>query len=205
MVLVAILLIAFLCFYQFWFLRLPDRNIVKDDSLYLSPANGLVVSINHFNSDSFLVLKKKFGAVHLWTKDVDSAGYIISIQMDPTNVHYQRMPKDAKVISKNFVKGGFNNALQSNNDFGIRFENENNQILFESKNGKKFKLVQISGFVARRIEDYVEQYQELKQGDVYGLIKLGSQVTVILPDDITIATKVGETVIDGESILAKDK
>ncbi len=205
MVLVAILLIAFLCFYQFWFLRLPDRNIVKDDSLYLSPANGLVVSINHFNSDSFLVLKKKFGVVHLWTKDVDSAGYIISIQMDPTNVHYQRMPKDAKVISKNFVKGGFNNALQSNNDFGIRFENENNQILFESKNGKKFKLVQISGFVARRIEDYVEQYQELKQGDVYGLIKLGSQVTVILPDDITIATKVGETVIDGESILAKDK
>ena len=57
--------------------------------------------------------------------------------------------------------------------------------------------------LARRIVDYVEPGQKVKQGDVIGLIKLGSQVTVILPHNVKIDTKLGETVIDGESVLGE--
>jgi phosphatidylserine decarboxylase precursor-related protein len=59
--------------------------------------------------------------------------------------------------------------------------------------------------MARRIEDYVQPDQNVKQGDVIGLIKLGSQVTVILPHNTIIKTKVGETVTDGETVIAEIK
>lgn len=91
------------------------------------------------------------------------------------------------------------------NDLGIRFENEHNEILVANTNGDKFKLVQIAGFVARRIVDFVEPNQEKKTGELIGLIKLGSQVTVILPNNYLPKVEVGETVIDGETILGEKK
>lgn len=204
-IILLIISVSCLLFYRFWFLRLPQRNIVENSANYISPANGTVVSIHHFNEDSFKIEKEKFGFVNMWTTDVDTSGYIISIQMNVTNVHYQRAPKAGKIIATKAVAGSFKNALIDDNDFGIRFQNEHNTILFEDNNKHRYKIVQIAGFLARRIEDFVNPGQTINQGDVVGLIKLGSQVTVILPNDVVIKTKVGETVIDGETILATDK
>jgi phosphatidylserine decarboxylase len=88
------------------------------------------------------------------------------------------------------------------NELGIRFENEHNEILLENSEGEKFKIVQISGFVARRIVDFVELGKQKKKGDLIGLIKLGSQVTVVLPQGYTPNVEIGVTVTDGESVLA---
>ena len=90
------------------------------------------------------------------------------------------------------------------NEYGTRFENEHNEMLFESASGKKYKVVQIAGFLARRIEDYVQTEQQVKQGEIIGLIKLGSQVTVIFPHDVTPIVKVGEVTIDGETVIGKE-
>ena len=57
--------------------------------------------------------------------------------------------------------------------------------------------------MARRIVDFIQPNQQVKQGDVIGLIKLGSQVTVILPHNVKVDATVGETVIDGESVLGE--
>jgi phosphatidylserine decarboxylase len=46
--------------------------------------------------------------------------------------------------------------------------------------------------------------QVVKQGDVIGLIKLGSQVTVLLPHDVTVLVKNGDVTVDGETILGKE-
>ena len=200
-----ILVIAFLAFYKFWFLRLPDRKIPHDSHVFVSPANGTIVSVSSWNKESLVVTKEQFGAINVWTKDVDSAGYMISIQMDPTNVHYQRAPMDGKFISKVYTKGSFNNAVQMSNEYGIRFENEHNEILLETPRGTKYKVVQIAGFLARRIEDYLQPNQTLKQGDVIGLIKFGSQITVLLPHTAHVQAKKGDVVIDGESVLAVEE
>lgn len=87
-----LLVIVFAGFYRFWFLRCPERNIPQAENIFVSPANGKIVSITKFNQEWINVTKEKFGVVHLWTKDVDTAGYIVSIQMTPVHVHYQRMP-----------------------------------------------------------------------------------------------------------------
>lgn len=189
-------------FYRFWFLRQPARNTPHDNHLFISPANGKVVSITTWNKAYLAITKEKYGLINVWANDVDTAGYMISIQMDPTHVHYQRSPVDGQIISHKHSSGSFNNALGSDNAYGIRFENEHNEILIQTADSSRYKIVQIAGFMARRIEDYIQLGQRVRQGDVIGLIKLGSQVTVILPHNTHIETKVGETVIDGESVLA---
>lgn len=196
-----VLLLLTIGYYRFWFLRMPDRNTPHNNQMFISPANGTVVSIKPWNSETLTVTKEQFGAINVWTQDVDTAGTIVSIQLHVANVHYQRAPVAGKVLAKRYVTGSFNNAVRMSNEYGIRFENEHNELLFETQKGIKYKVIQIAGFVARRIEDYVQPQQRVQQGDVIGLIKLGSQVTVILPHQIKVAVKVGDTVTDGETAL----
>jgi phosphatidylserine decarboxylase len=197
------LLVAFGLYYKFWFLRLPERHIVANDKVFLAPANGKVASVSKWNKESLLITKKQFGLINVWTADVDTEGTMISIVMDVTNVHYQRLPLAGKLLNKKYTKGNFNNAVANNNDYGIRFENEHNEMLFETTAGYRYKLIQIAGLVARRIEDYVTPASEYKQGDVIGLIKLGSQVTVILPSNIKPNVKVGDITVDGQTIIGE--
>ncbi len=198
---IAVLLAAY---YRFWFLRCPQREINKNEKVYVSPANGLVASITPWNDSIIKVLKGKYGIIDVWTKDVDTAGIMISIVMNVTNVHYQRAPQTGKVVMSRYVEGKFNNAVANDNPFGIRFENEHNEMLFETQSGKKYKVIQIAGLLARRIVDFVETGEEKKKGDLIGLIKLGSQVTLILPSGIKPKVEVGQTILDGD-VLAEEE
>lgn len=201
----AVALAVFLfTYYQVWFLRQPQRNIPGNDHVFVSPANGKIVSVHKWNSQSLVVTKEEFGAINVWTKDVDTAGTIISIQMDVTNVHYQRAPVGGKVLAEKYTHGSFNSAVTMCNEYGIRFENEHNEILMETPSGKKYKVIQIAGFLARRIVDMTKPDEVVKQGDVIGLIKLGSQVTVILPHDVNVIAKPGDVTVDGETVLGKE-
>lgn len=198
---VNIITLCLIAYYRFWFLRQPERNVPNDEHIFVSPANGKVVSIRPWNSQTLTITKENFGAINVWTQDVDTAGVIVSIQLNVANVHYQRAPTSGRLLSENYVSGSFNNAVGMSNEYGIRFENEHNELLFETLDGKKYKVIQIAGFVARRIEDYVVPQQPVKQGEVVGLIKLGSQVTLILPHNVKVAVKEGDTVVDGETAL----
>ena len=84
-ILLIIIVLFCLTFYRVWFLRCPKRNIPQITNTIVSPANGEVVSITKFDKQWMDVTKEKFGVIHLWTTDVDTAGYIISIQMNPTH------------------------------------------------------------------------------------------------------------------------
>jgi phosphatidylserine decarboxylase len=205
MAVLAILFILMLGYYRFWFLRQTERKIPYNESVFVSPANGKIVCVKPWREDTVIVPKEELGIVKVWAKDVDTAGTIISIQMDLTNVHYQRAPMSGKVLAEKWVHGNFNNAVLMSNEYGIRFENERNEFLLQNTSGQKYKVIQIAGFLARRIIDYVHAGETIKQGQVIGLIKLGSQVTVILPHDVKIDVHEGDKVIDGETGLAETK
>ena len=200
----AAVVLVFAGYYKVWFLRQPERNIPNNNSVFVAPANGKIVSVRKWNTESLLETKGDLGVINVWTRDVDTAGTIISIQMDPTNVHYQRAPVAGKVISEKYSTGSFHNAVTMSNEYGIRFENEHNEILLEATSGKKYKVIQIAGFLARRIVDYTKTNQPVKQGEVIGLIKFGSQVTVLLPHDIKIVAKTGDITIDGETVIGRE-
>ncbi|MFK7806998.1 MAG: phosphatidylserine decarboxylase [Saprospiraceae bacterium] len=191
-----------MAYYQIWFLRQPERNIPFGESHFISPANGKVAAVTHWQGDSLAWIKDA-GVVEVLTEDIADKGWLIAIEMDITNVHYQRAPIGSKLIKEDYTEGKFRNALVKTNAFGFRLENERNSLLFKTEEGLKYKVVQIAGLLARRIVDYVEPDQEVGQGDVIGLIKLGSQVVLILPDGVNPLVKTGDVVIDGETILAE--
>ncbi len=200
----AVVILAMLAFYRFWFLRLPDREPVNDPTTFISPANGLIAAVVEWDSTT-LEWVKDGAAVQVMTTGIGRKGYLVAIEMNVMNVHYQRAPIASKVIAKEYTEGKFKNALVKANDFGLRLENERNSILFETEDGIKYKVVQVAGLLARRIVDFVSEGQSLEQGELIGLIKLGSQVGIILPDNVDILVKPGETVVEGLSEIARIK
>lgn len=201
LLLFSILFLALFAYYHLWFLRQPERAVPLDATVFVSPANGVVAAVATWDSDS-LALRKDLGIINVLTSDLGQRGTLISIEMDVTNVHYQRAPIRSRFINKVYRAGEFRNALVQTNEYGFRLENEHNAMLFETESGLRYKVVQIAGLLARRIVDFVEPGQAVEQGEVIGLIKLGSQVTLILPEGVAPAVMPGQTVIDGETVVA---
>jgi phosphatidylserine decarboxylase len=193
-------------FYRLFFLRAPKRTIPNDDTVFVSPANGKIIAIREFNEDSFIETKDEpiteRGAFKILTKDVSPSGTVISIMLTITDVHYQRACTSGVVLSTKHTAGDKKNAIVMPKEQISRHENERNEILIQMANGIKYKVVQIAGFVARQILCDVTSGQFVNQGQVLGVIKNGSQVTLILPKSARIVAKEGDYLIDGESIIA---
>ena len=201
---VVLLLVAMAAFYRFWFLRQPDRVVPDQPKVFVSPANGQVAAVVQWHADSLdLSDSTPDKVVRLLTRDVADHGTLISIEMDVTDVHYQRAATDGRFVEAYYEEGQFKNALVTTNRYGFRAVNEHNAMLFEDPDGERYKVVQIAGLLARRIVDYLEPGEAVARGQVIGLIKLGSQVSILLPPSYEAIVTPGTTVIDGESILAR--
>jgi len=192
--------------YKSRFLRQPKRDIPKSPNFFVSPAMGKIVAARKFDTADFVEEKyddedNVAGAIKVFAGDVAESGTIISTHLSLTDVHYQRCPVDAKVIKIEYVLGNFKNAISKSEDGKIRYENEHCSILFESTDGYRFKVVQIAGFVARKIHTFVKEGDVVRKGDLIGVIKMGSQVTVVMPENVEFIAKIGDKVIDGETII----
>ncbi|MEM4755844.1 MAG: phosphatidylserine decarboxylase [Candidatus Woesearchaeota archaeon] len=148
--------------------------------------------------DDAVVIEKGLGTLTVWSHDVAQEGYIVSIFMSPMDVHYNRAPIQGTVLEQQHVPGKFFKA----DKFWLSLQNEHNIMLFEDSHQRRVKIVQIAGFVARRIVWFVNKGDKVEQGQKVGLINLGSQVTVIIPKNTELNIKVGERVTAGETILA---
>jgi phosphatidylserine decarboxylase len=83
-------------------------------------------------------------------------------------------------------------------------ENERNYILIEHGN-KKILLVQIAGFLARRIIPYIKENDSVKRGDPVGIIAFGSRVDIYFPKMYEPVVQLHEKVKAGLTLLAKKK
>jgi phosphatidylserine decarboxylase len=70
------------------------------------------------------------------------------------------------------------------------------------KNGKKILVKQIAGAMARRIVNYLQTGQKVKQTEEMGFIKFGSRVDLLLPTDAKVQVKIGDKVQGGISVIA---
>jgi len=200
------LIIIFLIFYKFYFLRNPKRVIPVGNNI-ISPADGKIVRILEINTNKNPLIKIDkgiLGKVKAAAQDVDKNCYLIHIMLTPFDVHYQRAPISGKILSKAYTKGKFMNAV--NNAKSLRcFENENEQILIQGKIKNKtikVKVILIAGALAKRIVSFVKEKQEIKKGQIISVIKLGSQVSIILPKSCRLKIKEGQYVYGGSTIIA---
>ena len=200
-----ILLVFLILFYKFFFLRNPKRRITEGDNV-VSPADGRIIKIIKYDHEKeFELREKKLGKVLVKTADVAPRGYLIVIMMNIHNMHHQKAPLGAEVIGIKYTKGKFFNAVRKARSMKASLENESNEILLKTAIGN-IKVIQVAGIMARKIVCRVKIGQTLQKGENLGLIKLGSQVILILPED-NVELKVAEKnkVKAGISVIAEIK
>ena len=136
---------------------------------------------------------------------IGSGATMVSIMMTPLNVHYQRSPNNATLIEEKYVRWRRRNATKTDPTMRSTLQNEYNAMLFETDDGIRYRIVQIAWTIARRIVSLVDIEDEVSQWEVIWLIKFWSQVTIIFDSNVEVIAKVWDTVIDGETVLAKRK
>ena len=82
-------------------------------------------------------------------------------------------------------------------------ENERHIILIKGK--FPVLVVQIADFYIRKIVSYVKEKDNVEKGQKIGIIRMSSQVDIVLPykKNIKIKVKEGDKVKAGESIIAE--
>lgn len=188
-------LVLILIYWRFWFLRDPVRTIPEGNSI-ISPADGRIIKVIEINQDKIQINKGLLGRINTLAKDVKNAYYLVSIFMSPMDVHVQRAPVSGRIAAVTYSKGKFLAASSMR-----ALLNEKNEILIEGLNNS-IKVIQIAGFMARRIECFVNKGENVLKGQRIGRINLGSQVTLILPRNVDLKIKQGDRVRAGETIIA---
>ncbi|HPI79642.1 MAG: phosphatidylserine decarboxylase family protein [Cyclobacteriaceae bacterium] len=173
--------VAFLLVLQFF--RSPVFEVAQDERQVLAPADGKVVVIEETEETEYLKERRRQ----------------ISIFMSPVNVHVNRMPVGGSITYYKYHPGKYLVAWHPKSST----ENERTTVVAKMKNGTEVLFRQIAGAVARRIKCYVEEGQELEQGQEFGFIKFGSRVDVFLPLNAKINIKTGDTTRAGKTVLAE--
>jgi phosphatidylserine decarboxylase len=164
-----------------YFFRNPRREIPNLRNIILSPADGRIVHVGECEEGRFL--KEK--------------ALKVSIFMSLFDVHLNRAPISGKVLERNYLPGRFLVASVEKSSL----LNEQNAVILETEDRKKILLIQIAGFVARRIVCYAKTGDTLRKGEIFGLIRFGSRVDLYLPPAVKPIVRVGQHVKGGESII----
>ncbi len=163
------------------FFRLPKReNTIQDDAI-IAPADGKVVTIEEVQADEYFTDRR----------------IQVSIFMSPLNVHVNRNPVSGEIAYSQYHKGKYLVAWHPKSST----ENERHSVVYR-KDGKEILVKQIAGAVAKRIVNYLQPGQQVKQAEEMGFIKFGSRVDLLLPLDAKIHVKIGDKPLGGVTVIA---
>lgn len=163
------------------FFRIPTRQLFTGEDAVVAPADGKVVVIEETEADEYFADRR----------------IQVSIFMSPLNVHVNRNPVSGDIMYSEYHKGKYLVAWHPKSST----ENERHTVVYKSK-GKELLIKQIAGALAKRIVNYLQPGQQVKQGDEMGFIKFGSRVDVLLPLNAKVKVKIGENVKGGITVIA---
>lgn len=176
------------------FFRDPKRNVPQEEGAIVAPADGRVLK---GQIDKIEIIEHDYPLMEHVLEE-GKKGIRISTFMSPFDVHVNRIPVSGKVVDAVYCPGKFKIAKGD-----IEKENEKNLVVIDSEFGK-IGVIQIAGFVARRIVQYVNVGDEVKIGERLGMIRFGSRVDLILPyENCKLMVKEGQKSKAAETIMAK--
>lgn len=175
-----------LMLYFCYFFRNPNRHIEQDPSVVLSPADGTVTDIVPLEADEDGFIQEPCNKVIIF--------------MSVFNVHVNRSPIDGEIKLQKYYCGRFRPAYKNT----VGFENEHHLLGIENSR-MRITVKQIAGILARRIVSYVTLDDKLKQGELYGMIKFGSCLEVVMPKDVAVTVEKGQKVMGGKTIIGRIK
>jgi phosphatidylserine decarboxylase len=212
---------GYLFWRRFWFFRNPPRTPPAAAGI-VSPADGTVVYVRDVEpGEDVVVIKQGLAAkvADILREDVSEPKLVIGIFMSPFDVHFNRAPQDAAVelIRRYPAKGG--NAFMGAMHWRTLWkrepyysgsvhivQNERTVTLFVGEyRGQRLPayVVQIGARTVSGIDSYVEAGERVERGETFGMIRIGSQVDLIVPRRAEFVVKVrpGDRVRAGETIL----
>jgi phosphatidylserine decarboxylase len=153
-----------------------------DEGLIVAPADGKVVVIEETTDTEYFQDKR----------------LQVSIFMSPANVHLNRCPISGKVLYSKYHAGKYLVAWNPKSST----ENERHSVVLQ-KGDKKILVKQIAGALARRIVNYLQAGEEVKQNQELGFIKFGSRVDLLLPPGTAVDVQLNQVVKGGVTVIAR--
>ncbi|MGB0060270.1 phosphatidylserine decarboxylase, partial [Candidatus Binatus sp.] len=163
------------------FFRDPERFPERTENVVISGADGKVTDI----------------------ADVSFPGSTgkpcrrVSVFMSPLNVHVNRASVGGEVTLVEHTAGEFRAAFRD--DASER--NERNLIAMTDASGRMFGMMQVAGYLARRIVCRLRARDRIQAGQRIGLIMFGSRVDHFFPPEYRVTVSLGQRVRAGESII----
>jgi phosphatidylserine decarboxylase len=176
----ALLLIAVGAFGAAFF-RNPSRALPADPDAVVAPADGRVLEVG--------VCELPDGRKALR----------IGIFLSVFDVHVNRAPVAGRVLSiarsgSAYLAAFRAEAAQRNVQLALELE---------TASGARVGVVQITGWIARRIVCHAQVGEWLPRGARYGLIRFGSRTDVLLPADAEACVARGARVRGGRDVVAR--
>lgn len=174
-------LLLFVLLFLVSFFRIPNRKLTIDDNAVIAPADGKVVVIEETVDNEYFKTKR----------------LQISIFMSPANVHVNRNPVSGDVVYNQYHKGKYLVAWDPKSST----DNERHSVVIR-KGSTEILVKQIAGALAKRIVNYLQVGQKVKQTDEMGFIKFGSRVDLLLPVGTKVNVKLDQMVQGGVTVIA---
>lgn len=178
----ASLLTAIIFLFIIFFFRDPDRKNDVDKNAVLTPADGKILEVRHFQDSN---------------NPLGEPVVKVSIFMSVFNVHVNRIPLGGTIEKIAYHPGKF---FSANLDKASK-HNENNMITLKAPNSRKIVFIQIAGLIARRIACWVKEGESVEAGQRFGLIRFGSRLEVYLPGDSKIIVNLNQKVKAGKTVI----
>ncbi len=153
-------------------------GVSGDGRILLSPADGKVIGVDEVE-DKWLGKARR-----------------VKIFMSPFDYHMNRAPANMVLEDYAYRTGSFSMAFDKDADNNERLES-----LWRLESGEKIKIVQIAGWLARRIDFRVEKRDRVAVGEVFGMIKFSSRVDLYAPYEFVPTVKEGMRVVAGVTTL----
>lgn len=174
-----------ICFWGFIvaFFREPRRVRIHDADLVFSPCDGRVVVTEVVHEDEYL--KEEM--------------LQISIFMSITNIHMNWMPVAGEVEYYKYHPGRFLIAWHPKSST----ENERTTTVVKLDEHNRVLFRQVAGLIARRIVSYIKVGDRVNQNDVFGFIKFGSRIDVLVPKDSELLVEIGDPVVGSQTPIVR--
>lgn len=167
--------------FTLFFFRDPERSLPERECI-VAPADGKVISIDNMREDTYL----------------NGSARQITIFLSLMDIHVNRYPVSGIVEYVSYYPGKYLVAwhpkaseLNERAEFGIKHPS-----------GIKIFFRQITGFVARRIVFHTKEGDSVSAGERFGIMKFGSRMDILVPEDKELLVKKGDRTVGGETVIA---
>ena len=185
---------------RFW--HTPARKCDAEELDIISPADGKIIYIKKINDQEEPISIKNGKVSRLTeltkTKLLHVPCWLIGINMTPFDVHKNAAPISGRIILSQHFSGKFLSLKSAWSES----ENERHTIVIQ-RNNLYVGIIQIASRLVRRIDTYIKEGDLIERGKWYGMIRLGSQVDIVIPVTYVLNVYLMDQVFAGKTILAK--